>query len=180
MLDPALVLLIIAAALLLFGSAAWHKLRAPLEFAGALEAYRVLPTMAVGLVRWLVPLAELAVAVGVLWAGTRPAAAVLGAGLLIAYAAGIGINLRRGRRHIDCGCAAFGARRAIAPWMVWRNGLLAATLLLLLLPATARSLEWTDFCTVVAALLTVSLLYLSADLLLGQSVRRAAVTGADA
>lgn len=174
MIDPAPAVLIVAAAALLFGSAAWHKLRAPAEFAAALEAYRLLPGRLLAPMAVLLPLAELATAAGILWPVTRASAAIVGALLLLAYAAGIFINLRRGRRDIDCGCAGFGQRRAIAPWMVWRNLALALTLLLVLLPVGTRALDWTDALTVAAALAAGSLLYLAADLLLGQLAPRAA------
>jgi hypothetical protein len=174
MLDPAVEILLVAAAALLFGSAAVHKARAPAKFAAALEAYRLLPRQLLAPATLLVPLAEMAAALGMLWRLTRPAAAVLGAMLLATYAAGIAINLRRGRRDIDCGCAGFGQRRAIAPWMVWRNLALALCLLFLLLPRGSRALTWSDAWTIAAALAAGTLLYLAADLLLGQLAPRAA------
>ena len=62
------------------------------------------------------------------WPPSRRWAASAAAGLLIVYAPGMGVNLARGRRDLDCGCGAAGNRRAIAAWMVWRNLILAPVL----------------------------------------------------
>ena len=78
-------------------------------------------------------------------------ALVAAAALLAAYGAAIGVNLARGRRHIDCGCVGPAARRPIGGWLVARNGVLAA-------PSRspgsragrrARPLVWVDALTVV-------------------------------
>ena len=73
-------------------------------------------------------------------------------GLLIAYSAGIALNFARGRRELDCGCGAAGNRRSIAPWMVWRNLLLALALGLAALPWIARPLGGLDVLTLIGGL----------------------------
>ena len=57
--------------------------------------------------------------------------------LLLTYAIAIAINLARGRRDLDCGCAGPNERRPIAAWMVWRNVGIAILLAAVLLPWSA-------------------------------------------
>src|SRR5581483_3846048 len=104
MMDPAIVLLAKAALTLLFGAAAFHKLRDSREFVGVVAAYRLTSERLSTAIARLLPVLELAVAVGIWITAARVAAALLGAALLVIYAAAIGINLARGRRDIDCGC----------------------------------------------------------------------------
>jgi hypothetical protein len=94
---------------------------------------------------------------------------VVGAALLLVYAGAIGVNLLRGRRDIDCGCTL--QHRPIGGWMIFRNGLLAALLLTLAWPVSNRPLGWPDMATITATLLVMTLLYVSADLLLGRRGR---------
>ncbi|HZO24296.1 MAG TPA: MauE/DoxX family redox-associated membrane protein [Steroidobacteraceae bacterium] len=167
--DPAVAALAVTCLALLFAAAALHKLRDLRVFAEIFAAYEILP----GLVRLhltaLVPALEAGVAAGLLLKSTRPAAAVLAVTLLLGYAASIGINLRRGRRDLACGCGGPNERRPIAPWMIARNLLLAALAGLVLFPLTARSLELTDAVTISFGTLTCALIYLCLDTLLGRS-----------
>ena len=65
-------------------------------------------------VAWLVPMLEVAVAIGLCLAGTRPFAAALAIVVLLTYAAAIAVNLGRGRRDLACGCGGPNDRRPIA------------------------------------------------------------------
>jgi hypothetical protein len=163
--DPAIDLTVRAALALLFLVAAAHKLRDRAAFRATFAEYRILPE-AIGT---LVPLAELAVA-GLLLV---PAAGALGAigaaALLLLYGAAVGVNLARGRRHIDCGCAGPYARRPIGGGLVVRNALLAAAALTALLPVTPRPLAWIDALTVSGAVLALAALYLATDRLMAHA-----------
>jgi hypothetical protein len=171
-LDPALSSLLAGCFALLFSSAALHKLLDLPRFTAVLEAYQLFPVPMVARLGWVVPVAELALALGLLAAALRAAAALAGALLLTAYGAAIGINLRRGRFDLACGCGAAGERRPIAPWMLWRNLILAALLATTALPLKARPLLATDYLTVTAGIAIAALLYASIDRLLGQLLRR--------
>ena len=81
-------------------------------------------------------------------------------------AAAIGVNLARGRRHIDCGCAGPHARRPIGPGLVVRNTVLAAVALAALAPVYDRPLVWVDALTVSGAVLALAALYVAADRLM--------------
>jgi hypothetical protein len=167
MLDPAIGALLLACLALLFASAALHKLRNLAHFTEVLRAYRVLPEDAVRLAS-LVPLAELAIAAGLVAPATRFGAALAGAALLLVYAAAIGVNLGRGRRELACGCGGPDDARPIAPWMVARNLTLALLLGVTLLSWRERPLLATDAITVGGGAVVAILLYVCLDRLLGR------------
>jgi hypothetical protein len=177
MLDPAVGLLLVATIALLFASAGVHKLRDLRRFDEIFSAYGVLPAVSRWHLSWLVPVLELAVAVGLLIDGSRLYAAVAGIVLLLAYASAIGINLRRGRRDLACGCGGPDERRPIAPWMVWRNVVIGLALVCTLAPWTGRPLGFTDAVTVTFGLLTLALIYLCIDQLMGYVQRAAHLRG---
>src|ERR1700761_9189048 len=175
--DPAVGLLLVCVVALLFGSAAVHKLRDLRGFGEIFAAYEVAGVVSRWRVAWLVPLLELVTAVGLLADGTRPYAAALGALLLVSYAVAIGINLRRGRRDLACGCGGPDERRPIASWMVWRNVLIVLVVLTTLAPWSGRPLGITDGVTVVFGVLPLALIYLCVDQLMGYLQRVAQLRG---
>jgi hypothetical protein len=146
---------------LLFGSAAFHKLRDRAQFTGVLAAYRVLPAALVAVVAVAVAVTELLVAAALARGSAfGPAGAV---GLLAVYSFAIGINLVRGRRAIDCGCGALGARQPISEWLLVRNALLAAAAIVLVpAPVAARPLSWVDLVSVAGAVAVTALLWTAA------------------
>lgn len=167
MLDPAAGLLLLGCLALLFASAALHKLRDLPHFTEVVRAYRVLPKGAVRLAP-LVPVAELAVAAGLVAPAARVGAALAGAALLLFYAAAIGVNLGRGRRDLACGCGGPDEARPIAPWMVARNVALALLLAVTLVSWGERPLSPTDALTVGGGAAVATLLYICLDRLLGR------------
>jgi hypothetical protein len=139
-----------------------HKLRAPAVFRSALDEYRLLPQSLSALAAVILIVAELLAALLVLIPAVRAAGFVIMAGLLLLYTAGIGINLYRGRRDIDCGCGGPASRHELSGWLVVRNVLLIGLVVLALVPSTGRSLNWLDL-----------LLYLGINQLLAQAPRMA-------
>lgn len=174
-LDPALQLLARALLSILFASAAAHKLRDVASFRSALEAYELVPTL------WTVPVgavliaAEIGVALGLWLPRVAPVAAVAAAALLALYAGAIAVNLARGRRDIDCGCAGPARRQPISRALVARNAVLAAVALASALPATARALTWIDAVTIIAGGALLALLYAAAEGLLANAPRSRAL-----
>jgi hypothetical protein len=159
--------LLLACLALLFASAALHKVHDLSHFAAVVRAYRLLPEGAVRLAP-LVPLAELAVAAGLVAPATRVGAALAGTALLLIYAGAIAVNLRRGRRDLACGCGGPDDARPIAPWMVARNITLALLLAVTLLAWRERPLLPTDALTVGGGVAAATLLYVCMDRLLGR------------
>jgi len=105
-------------------AAATHKLKNRLEFSGIIAQYRLVPKGTENVVAVLSALLEVVAALCLLF--TPLIGAVLAAGLLLGYAVAIGINLLRGRRHIDCGCG--GDSTPISVALVWRNLVMVALL----------------------------------------------------
>ncbi|HVW70640.1 MAG TPA: MauE/DoxX family redox-associated membrane protein [Steroidobacteraceae bacterium] len=178
MLDPVVGLLMVTTIALLFGSAAVHKLRDLRRFDEIFAAYEILPAGAGRILGRGIPVLELLVALGLLSEASRPYAAVAGVLLLLTYAAAIGVNLRRGRRDLSCGCGGPNDRRPIAPWMVGRNVVIALILAgSALLPWTGRPLGITDVVTLTFGLLTLALIYLCIDQLMDYARRVAQLRG---
>lgn len=115
----------------IFLTAGVGKLRHLMVFEGVLANYRLLPRWAIAPVHVLLPLVEIAVAIAVL---TRPALGAPAAALLLLFAAAMAVNLRRGRRDIDCGCHQSALRQRLSWALVWRNGVLALLALAAALP----------------------------------------------
>jgi hypothetical protein len=174
-LDPAFGYLIIAGIALLFASAGVHKLQDLARFAEAFAAYRVLPAVLARHLAWLIPSLELCVAASLLWEPSRRVAGMAAILVLIAYASGLGVNLLRGRRDLDCGCGTARDRRAIAGWMVWRNLILGGALGITLLPWSPRAFDLTDLLTVLGGLTVGVTLYAAVDRLLGDVAPKAMI-----
>ena len=158
--DPTLALTATLLLATIFASAAVGKLRAADQFAGVVENYALLPAPLLQPVVRLLPLVELAAAMGLLVSATRPYAALVLLALLLVFAAAMAINLRRGRFDIDCGCH-LGVLKQRISWALVARNLLLAVLAAALLPAEPvwRSLGGLDWFTVIAATGTLLLLY---------------------
>jgi Methylamine utilisation protein MauE len=152
-LDPVWVWIARLTLAVLFAAAGLSKLWHPAAYRTAIAAYALLPAPVVAPAAILLAAAEVAAAVLLLW----PAGAVIGAALLWAllllFSVAIGINLRRGRTDIDCGCWMFGTRPetphgSIGPGTLLRNAALAALVLVAVLPASERALSVLDWSTV--------------------------------
>jgi hypothetical protein len=163
-LNPLLVLLIALSLALLFAHAGWLKRADGSRFTAQLAAYRLLSARWLPLVAAALPVLELSVALLLLWPATRAAAGTCAALLLAVYALAIGINLRRGRAAIDCGCG--GPPQPLSWWLVLRNLLLAAVALLLSLPAAPRALAAGDFALLAALCVLLLLAWAAAGQLL--------------
>ena len=149
-----------AALAVLWGHAAVVKLRDRDRLEGVVAGYRLLPGSLVRPASLALPGIELAIAAGLVAAATRGMAALASALLLLAYAAAVAINLRRGRRAIDCGCG--GRPRPIHPWLVGRNAVLAGVSVALLAPVGPRALGVLD--AVVATMMLAAAIGLHATL----------------
>lgn len=109
---------------LLFARAAIHKVFDFTAFTGFVADYRLVPDAMVRPLAALVAAAEVAVVLALILPGGQAAGALLAAALLLAYAGGMAVNLRRGRDRIECGCG--GAPQPLGWLLVGRNLVLAA------------------------------------------------------
>lgn len=170
-LDPVIGILMVASLALLFASAGAHKLRDLKRFEEIFSAYELMPPDNRVRISWLVPILEMAVAVGLILDISRPFAGALGIALLLGYAAAMAVNLRRGRRDLACGCGGPNDRRPIAPWMVWRNVLIALGAMAAFATWSGRRLTLTDGITVAFGVPTIALIYLCIGQLFGNAWR---------
>jgi len=160
-LDPALLGVLRASLALLFAAAALHKLRDPAGFAARLAGYALLPAWSVRAFAFALAGAELALCVGLVLPATARLSALTAMALLLVYAGAIAINLRRGRRGIDCGCGL--APRPLGSDLVLRNVVLAAFALCAALPSGPRALVWLDAWTIACATLAMAALFAALD-----------------
>jgi len=161
--DPVIVATLRAALALLFFVAAGHKLRDLGRFRATLGEYRLLPERLVPLAAALVVAVEAVTAGALLVPGARAAGLLAAAALLALYGVAIAINLARGRRDIDCGCAGPAGRRPISGALVARNAALAALALAGLVPVHPRALLWVDGLTVAGATAALAAFYAALD-----------------
>ena len=115
--------------LLVFLGAVLHKFFDLTEFQGFVADYQLLPDRLVKLATNALVVGEAGAVVLLLWPAGRAAGLSIAAGLLALYALAVGINIRRGRTEVECGCG--GAPQRLSVYLVWRNLLL---ILLALLP----------------------------------------------
>jgi hypothetical protein len=169
--DPVLTAIITISMSLLFAVATMHKIRAPLAFKTAMQEYRLLPSALLNSAALLVIVAETLAAGLALIPSVRWTGLAIMAGLLFVYAAGIAINLLRGRRNIDCGCNGPASKQMLSWWLVVRNLLFLALILLSMQSTTGRQFTWLDSLTVLFGVLVACGLYLSLNQLLSQAPR---------
>ena len=136
--DPAISWAISLSVAALFAASAAHKLRDWMRFREVVRNYQLLPQRVVPAAAATTIALELSTALLILLVATRPIGALLAAGLLIAYATAMAINLGRGRVNLDCGCLGIGRRQAVRWWMVTRNMVIAAFALIAGQPLVAR------------------------------------------
>lgn len=156
MIDPLITIVMATSLALLFLLAARHKISAHRRFEAQLAAYRILPEPMVSPVARVLPWIEIAVAISLLFAITRPLGAVIAAALLSLYAMAMAINLSRGRSQIDCGCG--DTPQALSGLLLLRNVVLTTGALLLLAPVATRPLGSLDmlFAVLFVAACTLS------------------------
>jgi uncharacterized membrane protein YphA (DoxX/SURF4 family) len=118
---------------LVFLTAALGKFRHWVAFRGVVANYRVLPETLVAPFAYLIPAAELLLGAALLLGIGFPEAQLSAAALLLLFALAMGINVRRGRRHIDCGCFQSALKQPLSWTLVMRNVVLALLLGLALL-----------------------------------------------
>lgn len=113
---------------LVFLTAAYGKLGHGAPFQGVVANFRLLPEFMVTPVAYSIPPVELLLGATLLLGVAYPWPELSAAGLLLLFALAIGINLRRGRRHIDCGCFQRALKQTLSWALVMRNVLLALLL----------------------------------------------------
>ena len=177
--DPVFTIIVSICMSLMFAFAAVHKLKAVAVFKATMDEYQLVPRMLSGVIAVVLIVAELLAAILVLVPAVRTTGFMIMASLLLIYTAGIGINLLRGRRDIDCGCSGPASRHELSGWLVLRNLVLLSLVLLAANPLTQRPMNWLDVVVVLFSVMVASGLYMGMNQLLAQAPRLAALrTGA--
>lgn len=156
--DPVFTTVLSLSFALLWFIACWQKLTAFESFAATLADYRIVPAVLVYSCSVLVTAVEFLIAVGLTVPSTRAAALVGTAALVLVYALAIGVNLLRGRRHIDCGCMGPALRQSLSGWLIVRNLVLAAVALSAI-AASARAFVWLDMVTIAGGVVVLAFAY---------------------
>ena len=171
MMDPLLLQIISLGLALLFLIAAAHKFSNRVLFRASFEAYEIVPTSLSGLVARIIPSLELLLGVGWLAIGIfairLEPVTLISIGLLASYVVAIGVNLRRGRNYIDCGCSFSNgnasnpgnASQQISMGLLYRNAFLIAMAAACLIPASDRGLQLIDIFGLVFSMAALILLY---------------------
>ncbi|MCX8071878.1 MAG: hypothetical protein N3C12_05435 [Candidatus Binatia bacterium] len=163
--DVAYQMLVRVLGVLLWSSAAWHKLRAPKEFRNILALYRIPAAPLHGLLALGLIVTELSLALAFCFAGAFTLACAGSAALLLLYAGVLVREIVAGRTDHPCGCAGPRGAANISWALVWRNLVLAALFLVATGSAPARPWTWLDTFTVAAAALALVVLYLALEML---------------
>lgn len=154
----------------LFVSSAAHKLFGFSTFARQVADYQLVPPVLATPGAALMLALELSILL--LLVSTPVYGMVSAAVLLLLYAMAMGINLARGRRHIDCGCYARPQADGFISWaMVARNTIMAvicgvASIAAPIDWAVAAGFGWFDWVGLASALVAGIFLYQSGDQLL--------------
>jgi hypothetical protein len=162
--DPLAQFVVALGLALLFAGSATTKARQFARFTAQLAEYRLLPGFGVPAAAAVITLLEAALALTLPWPALQAPAGLAAASLLLTYATAIAINLWRRRDYIDCGCG--DTPVLLTPWLIWRNGILAAGAMSLLLPTAARPLGFTDLWLGLLALGVLIMLYQAVEQLL--------------
>ncbi|MCP5060178.1 MAG: methylamine utilization protein MauE [bacterium] len=161
--DPAFHWILRGSLAALFAVAATHKLRDLEGFGETLRAYQTLGGGWVAPAGAALVLAELGVAIALVLSPNALLSSAGAAILLGLYSFGIGINLARGRRDIDCGCLGPSARSPLSGGLLVRNGVLIVAALLTALPVTSRALHPLDALTIGGGLIATAFVFIAAQ-----------------
>lgn len=163
MIDPQIHIAFRLLLAVIIGAALVHKIGDVKEFKRTLLSYKVLPNKVSALAAYVVILVEAAITTALLvgFSGAGLAAAFLFA----FYGALIGVKLAQGQVYIDCGCSwVKGARLSIH--YCYRNGVLAALGLFLVLPVSGRAIGIIDYINIGGFAATAAGVYFLLDAVL--------------
>ena len=165
--DPGVILTLVVLLVGIFAAALSHKLSDLRGFRRTLVNYRLLPgwtpDRVYSLMVALLLVSEGLVCLMLLFSATRTEGALLAMGLLALYSVGIGINLLRGRRDMDCGCTWGSEKSSLSGWLLLRNGSLLVLAWLMTIEPLQRVFSWQDWLLSALAAVAGLLVYFAAD-----------------
>ena len=104
--------------------AAYHKLSERQGYQELIQAWQIVPAFIGRQLVVLLAAVELLLVAGFVFESLVLITTLVGAGLLLLYAAAISINIARGRRELNCGCSGLLRRYPMTWRLVARNLLL--------------------------------------------------------
>jgi uncharacterized membrane protein YphA (DoxX/SURF4 family) len=159
MLLPLLTAIAILLLSYLFVVGALQKLAHTAYFRQVITDYQILPRTWSPLLARTLPLVELGAGLALLIPASRTTALGAVTLLLGAYSAAIALNIVRGRRDIDCGCAGPGQEQTLSGWLLGRNAVLITLALLAVLGPQQLQLDWSGWCLALMGTALAALLY---------------------
>jgi len=172
-LDPAIELILRCAFFALFATTLAHKAFDFASFRSTVAAYlrgsplATAPIVLVGSIA--IMLGEAVVVTACAAPVDHAVRAGVTSGMLLLYAAAMGVNLLRGNTLLDCGCNWGSLRQAVGYPLVWRNLLMALVALAMAIPVSTRPLQAIDVITVAAGTVLATLVYAGANRMLASA-----------
>lgn len=143
----------------LFVTGGWQKLADTRYFHDVISEYRILPANWSAPVARILPVIEIGAGLALLIPALRLPALFCVAALLLGYTFAMGLNIARGRRDLDCGCAGPGQEQTISGWLLGRNAVLIALALLSGSALLQHSLGWQGWSLALLGSTVLALLY---------------------
>lgn len=143
----------------LFAVGAMQKLANTAYLRQVISDYQILPRTWSPLLARTAPLVELGSGLALLIPASRTTALGAVTLLLGAYSAAIALNIVRGRRDIDCGCAGPGQEQTLSGWLLGRNAVLITLALLAVLGPQQLQLDWSGWSLALMGTALAALLY---------------------
>jgi uncharacterized membrane protein YphA (DoxX/SURF4 family) len=145
----------------LFVTAGYKKLSDVGNLRKTITDYRVLPGSWSRPVASVLPVFEVLVGIGLLIPPLHEVAAIALCVALLSYTSAIAVNIARGRRDLDCGCAGPGAEQLVSGSLLVRNAVLfIPALALVFSPVSQRdSLDTSGIILALAAASLCALIY---------------------
>jgi uncharacterized membrane protein YphA (DoxX/SURF4 family) len=143
----------------LFVVGGWQKLADTAYFQQVITDYQVVPASWSPWVARALPIVEICAGLALLIPMLQRSALAAVALLLAGYTVAMALNIARGRRDLDCGCAGPGQEQTVGGWLLGRN-LVLISLALLSGPALQQlSLGWSGWSLVLIGATALALFY---------------------
>jgi uncharacterized membrane protein YphA (DoxX/SURF4 family) len=143
----------------LFLVGGWQKRADTAYFQQVITDYRLLPASWSPLLARAIPIVEICAGLALLIPALQLIALAAVATLLAVYTLAIALNIARGRRDLDCGCAGPGQEQTISGWLLGRN-LVLISLALLSVPALQQlSMDWLGWSLALLGATLLALFY---------------------
>jgi uncharacterized membrane protein YphA (DoxX/SURF4 family) len=143
----------------LFVVGGWQKLADTAYFRDVITEYRIVPASWSPAVARALPIVEISVGLALLIPALQLPALGAVAVMLAGYTFAMALNITRGRRDLDCGCAGPGQEQTISGWLLGRNLALISLALLSGSALQQHSLGWSGWSLALLGTAVLALLY---------------------